>query len=95
MSNALGDTDEYEPNEPTRRAAARRRQDEEEVRHPRFTYKHYYRVADLIRDYVTTVSVEDGADLIERFAAMFEADNERFSRDKFVSRCTRIETPEE
>lgn len=69
----------------------------EEVRHPRFTYKHYYRVADLIREFVSgngMVDVEVGADLIERFASMFEADNERFSRVKFVERCTRIETPE-
>lgn len=69
-----------------------------DVKHPRFTYKHYYRIADLVRGYVSgdgSVSVESAADLIERFCVMFEADNERFSRDKFVTRCTRAETPED
>lgn len=64
---------------------------------PRFTYKHYYRLADLVNRWIreTNVTADVVTPWIDMLCEMFEADNPRFSRRLFVLRCTRIEAPSE
>ena len=65
-----------------------------------FQRRHYCAIADTIKkspvytggdDYQTQLSVQQMQMLIERFVSMFEADNPRFSSDRFRNAACGVE----
>lgn len=63
---------------------------------PRFGRRHYVAIANIIRTApvwtggdaeATTRSVEQMEYLIERFVTLFQHDNARFDRDRFIEAC--------
>jgi hypothetical protein len=58
------------------------------------TRKDYVSVAQILNSFQDSIDTLTFEDLIDEFADMFTADNERFQFDKFYAACTKTELQE-